>query len=83
MVMCPRQQQNANLMQVEIENLIVRRKNLPRTNSTKSESQNSFAKKQKNEHTQNKIWRLHISLKKKKNLLSIFINYNNLEIINY
>ena len=51
MVMCPKQKQNANWSQVEIEILIVRGRNLPRTNSTKSETQNIFAKKQQNEHT--------------------------------
>ena len=51
MVMCPKQQQNANWSQVEIENLIVKGRNLPRTNSTKSETQIIFAKKQENEHT--------------------------------
>ena len=49
--MCPKQQQNTNCIQVEIENLIVKGRNLPRTNSTKSETQNIFAKKQENEHT--------------------------------
>ena len=53
MVMCPKQQQNANWSQVEIEKFIVRGRNLPRTNSTKSETQNNFAKKQQNEHTPN------------------------------
>ena len=51
MVMCPKQKQNANWNQVEIEILIVTGRNLPRTNSTKSETQNIFAKKQENEHT--------------------------------
>ena len=51
MVMCPKQQQNTNWSQVEIENLIVKGRNLPRTNSTKSETQIIFAKKQQNEHT--------------------------------
>ena len=51
MVMCPKQQQNANWNQVEIENLIVKGRILPRTNSTKSETQIIFAKKQQNEHT--------------------------------
>ena len=51
MVMCPKQKQNANWNQVEIENLILKGRNLPRTNSTKSETQNIFAKKQENEHT--------------------------------
>ena len=51
MVMCPKQQQIANWNQVEIENWIVRGRNLPRTNSTKSETQIIFAKKQQNEHT--------------------------------
>ena len=51
MVMCPKQQQNANWSQVEIENLIVKGRNLPRTNSTKSETQIIFVKKQENEHT--------------------------------
>ena len=46
MVMCPKQQQNANWIQVEIEILIVRGRNLPRTNSTKCETQIIFAKKQ-------------------------------------
>ena len=50
-VMCPKQQQNANWNQVEIEILIVKGRNLPRTNSTKSETQIIFAKKQQNEHT--------------------------------
>ena len=49
--MCPKQKQNANWSQVEIEILIVRARNLPRTNSTKSENQIFFAKKQQNEHT--------------------------------
>ena len=49
--MCPKQQQNANCIQVEIEKFIMRGRNLPRTNSTKSETQNIFAKKQENEHT--------------------------------
>ena len=49
--MCPKQQQNANWSQVEIEILIVKGRNLPRTNSTKSETQIIFAKKQQNEHT--------------------------------
>ena len=49
--MCPKQQQNANWNQVEIEILIVKGRNLPRTNSTKSETQIIFAKKQQNEHT--------------------------------
>ena len=51
MVMCPKQKQTANWSQVEIEILIVKGRNLPRTNSTKSETQNIFAKKQENEHT--------------------------------
>ena len=51
MVMCPKQKQNANWSQVEIEMLIVKGRNLPRTNSTKSETQIIFAKKQQNEHT--------------------------------
>ena len=51
MVMCPKQQQNANWSQVEIEKFIVKGRNLPRTNSTKSETQNILAKKQQNEHT--------------------------------
>ena len=51
MVMCPEQQQNANWNQVEIEIWIVKGRNLPRTNSTKCETQNIFAKKQQNEHT--------------------------------
>ena len=51
MVMCPKQKQNANWSQVEIEILILKGRNLPRTNSTKSETQNIFAKKQQNEHT--------------------------------
>ena len=51
MVMCPKQKQNTNWSQVEIENLIVRGRNLPRTNSTKCETQIIFAKKQENEHT--------------------------------
>ena len=51
MVMCPKQEQNANWSQVEIEKLIVRGRNLPSTNSTKCETQNIFAKKQQNEHT--------------------------------
>ena len=51
MVMCPKQKQNANCSQVEIEMLIVKGKNLPRTNSTKCETQIIFAKKQQNEHT--------------------------------
>ena len=51
MVMCPKQEQNANWNQVEIEILIVRGRNLPRTNSTKSETQIIFAKKQENKHT--------------------------------
>ena len=49
--MCPKQQQNANWNQVEIEILIVRGRNLPRTNSTKCETQIIFAKNQENEHT--------------------------------
>ena len=57
MVMCLKQQQNANWSQVEIEILIVKGRNLPRTNSTKSETQNIFAKKQQNKHTpaQNRV----------------------------
>ena len=51
MVMCPKQKQNANWNQVEIEKFIVRGRNLPRTNSTKCENQIIFAKKQENEHT--------------------------------
>ena len=51
MVMCPKQKQNANWSQVEIEILILKGRNLPRTNSTKSETQNIFPKKQQNEHT--------------------------------
>ena len=51
MVMCPKQEQNANWSQDEIEMLIVKGRNLPRTNSTKSETQIIFAKKQENEHT--------------------------------
>ena len=51
MVKCPKQQQNANWNQVEIENLIVRARNLPRTNSTKTDIKNIFAKKHQNEHT--------------------------------
>ena len=51
MVMCPKQKQNANWNQVEIENWIVRGRNLPRTNSTKCEIQIIFTKKQENEHT--------------------------------
>ena len=49
--MCPKQKQNANCSQVEIDNLIVRGRNLPSTNSTKCETQNIFGKKQQNEHT--------------------------------
>ena len=60
MVMCPKQQQNANWSQVEIEILIVKGRNLPRTSSTKYETQNIFAKKKQNEHTPedklHKIW---------------------------
>ena len=51
MVMCPKQQQNANLIQVEIEILIMRGRNLPRTNSTKSETQIIFAIKRQNDNT--------------------------------
>ena len=51
MLMCPKQKQNANWIQVEIEKLIVTGRNLPRTNSTKCETQIIFAKKQENEHT--------------------------------
>ena len=51
MVMCPKQQQNENWSQVGIEKFIVRGRNLPRTNSTKFETQFIFAKKQQNEHT--------------------------------
>ena len=36
MVMCVKEQKNTNLSQVEIKNLIVRGRDLPRTNSTKS-----------------------------------------------
>ena len=50
-VMCPKQKQNANWIQVEIKKLIVRGRNLPRTNCTKCESKNIFATKQQNEHT--------------------------------
>ena len=50
-VMCPKKVQNANWIQVKIELLIVRGRNLPRTNSTKSETQIIFAKKQQNKHT--------------------------------
>ena len=57
MVMCPKQKQNANGNQVEIEILIVKGRNLPRTNSTKSEIQNIFAKKQENEHTPDDLLR--------------------------
>ena len=53
MVMCVKEQKNANLSQVEIENLTVRGVNLPRTNSTKSEIKNIFSEKQQNEHTLN------------------------------
>ena len=53
MVMCPKQQQNANWSQVEIENLIVRGRNLPRTNCTKFETQNIFAKISKTNTAQN------------------------------
>ena len=49
--MCPKQEQNANWNQVEIEILILKGRDLPRTNSTKSETQNISAKKQQNEHT--------------------------------
>ena len=49
--MCPKQQQNANWNQVEIEILIVKGRNLPRTNSTKYETQINFAKNKENEHT--------------------------------
>ena len=49
--MCPKQQLNANLSQVEIDILIVRGTNLPRTKSTKYETQNIFSKKRQNEHT--------------------------------
>ena len=51
MLMCPKQKHNANLSQVEIEILIVKGINLPRTNSTKYESKNIFGKKQQNEQT--------------------------------
>ena len=51
MVMCPKQEQNANSNKVEIDILIVKGRNLPRTNSTKSETQNIFAKKQQNDNT--------------------------------
>ena len=37
MLMCPKQEQTANCSQVEIEILIVKGRNLPRTNSTKYE----------------------------------------------
>ena len=51
--MCPKQEQNANLSPVEIEKFIVRGRNLPGKNSTKSENQNIFSIKQQNEHTPN------------------------------
>ena len=51
MVMCPKQEQNANWSQVEIEIFIVKGINLPRTNSTKYDNKNIFGKKQQNEHT--------------------------------
>ena len=56
-VMCPKQEQNANLSQVEIENLIVRGRNLPRTNSTNSENQNIFSNNSKTSTPLHKIWR--------------------------
>ena len=58
MVMCPKQKQNTNWIQVEIEKFNVRGRNLPRTNSTKYETQNIFAKKQQNEHTPGDIFKL-------------------------
>ena len=45
MVICPKQQQNANWSQVSIENLIVKGRNLPRTNSTKSGTNIYFFKR--------------------------------------
>ena len=60
--MYPKQKQNANWSQVEIENLTVRGRNLPRTNSTKSENQNIFAKKQQNEHTPPQIIKILIDI---------------------
>ena len=69
MVMCVKQQKNANLSQVEIEMLIVKGRNLPRTNSTKSETQIIFAKKQQNEHTPTKNGVLTYFFKRKKNFI--------------
>ena len=45
MVMCPKEEQNANWSQVEIENLIVRAKNIPSTISTKSGAHIYFFKR--------------------------------------
>ena len=81
--MYPKQKQNTNWSQVEIENLTVRGRNIPRTNSTKSEIQNIFAKKQQNEHTPAQNGALTYFLKENKFLLCIFINDDNLQIIKY
>ena len=64
-VMCPKQKQNAKWSKVEIEMFIVRGRNLPRTNSTKSETQNIFGKKQQNEHTPAQNWALTYFFKRK------------------
>ena len=81
--MCPKQKQNKNWNQVEIKKFIMRGRNLPRTNSTKSENQIIFAKKQQNEHTPTQNGALTYFLKENKFLLCIFINDDNLEIIKY
>ena len=57
-----KRKQNANLSQVEIKKFIVRGRNVPRTNSTKSETQNIFAKKQQNEHTPPQIIKILIDI---------------------
>ena len=82
-VMCPKQKQNANLSQVEIKKFIVWGRNLPRTNFTKSETQNIFAKKQQNENTPPQNGALTYFLSENKFLLCIFINDDNLQIIKY
>ena len=82
MLMCPKQKHNANLSQVEIEILIVKGINLPRTNSTKYESKNIFGKNSKTSRPHQKRV-LTFSLKENKCLLCIFINNDNLAVIHY
>ena len=82
MLMCPKQEQTANCSQVEIEILIVKGRNLPRTNSTKYELK-IFLEKNSRTSTPHQKRALTFSLKENKCLLCIFINNDNLAVIHY